>query len=290
MSMLLPNTLTARLAALAQRFGLGNQAPRRIFEKACQLRLPFAPLPKIEPSIWWQAGPPLQRLVELPRGALSGPVQEHKADAHAVLIRLVERKQHQLPSIDLRQVDGLNNGNVELPPTPSFEDYLASLHIRSVKIISYKDFIKAISLPLPRFLAGDPINLYRASWHGSRMFWCGEQHTEAFAAAISYARLRQLETTLPAEVTHYQLRPEGLAQLDMRYHVLAMPTQAWSDPAFMGLLLDTGIPYSRLKLLRNVGAPEFLMLPKDHVEATALGEGLRLVGATDVVRYLSALS
>ena len=68
-----------------------------------------------------------------------------------------------------------------------------------------------------------------------------------------------------------------------------MPGAAWSDPAFMGLLLDNGLPYARLALLRTHGAPEFLLLPKHNQEATALGEGLCLAGAPDVVKHLKTL-
>ena len=288
MSEMQPSPLSARLAAIAQRFGLGN-SPRRVLERASQLRLPFQQLHLPEDTIWWQSGPPLQRLVELPRGALSGPVQDDKAEAHAVLVKVVKRGEQRLFSFDLRQINGLCGGDHEPTPSPSFEDYLAGLDSRKVRIISYKDFIKAISLPLPRFLAGEPISLLRADWYGYRVFWNGEQHVEAFAASIAYARLRALEATLPAEITDYSLDPDGLAVLDERYHVLAMPAQAWSDPAFMGLLLDGGIPYSRLTILRNSGTPEFILLPKKHAEATALGEGLRLAGAADVVKYLRAL-
>ena len=117
----------------------------------------------------------------------------------------------------------------------------------------------------------------------------GDQHPEAFAASIAYARVRELEATLPAELTDYHLDSDGLDRLHERFHALALPVQAWSDPAFMGLLLDSRIPYSRLTLLRHPGAPEFILLPKKHADATALGEGLRLAGAPDVVKYLQAL-
>ncbi|MFC5698654.1 DUF6685 family protein [Pseudomonas sp. GCM10022186] len=289
MSQMQSPPLSARLAAIAQRFGIGK-SPRRILEQASQISLPFQPLPPFQNTIWWQAGPPLQRLVELPRSALSGPVQEDKAEAHAVLVGVVKRSEQQLASFDLRQVDGFCGSDHEPLPSPCFEEYLAGLHSRKVRIISYKDFIKAISLPLPRFLAGEPISLCRADWHGKRLFWNGDQHVEAFAASIAYARLRELEATLPADITEYRLDPDGLGLLHDRYHVLAMPVQAWSNPAFMGLLLDGGIPYSRLTFLRQAGAPEFILLPKKHAEATALGEGLRLAGAADVVRYLQALA
>ena len=70
--------------------------------------------------------------------------------------------------------------------------------------------------------------------------------------------------------------------------MLAMPPQSWSDPHFMDLLL-TGLPYARLSLLRDPGAPEFLLLPKRNPDSAALGEGLRLAGAPDVVAYLRQL-
>ena len=90
-----PSSLSSRLAALAQRLGLGGRAPR-LLESASQLRLPFQQLKPPAADIWWQNGPPLQRLVDLPRNALSGPVQEDKAQAHAVLIRVVELEQREL--------------------------------------------------------------------------------------------------------------------------------------------------------------------------------------------------
>ena len=36
-------------------------------------------------------------------------------------------------------------------------------------------------------------------------------------------------------------------------------------------------------------APEFLLLPKESPESNALGEGLRLAGAPDVIAYIAAL-
>lgn len=285
-----PSTLSSRLGALAQRLGLIGRAPRQILERASQLRLPFNPLPDIRDSICWQDGPQLHRLIDLPRSALSGPVQEDKAQAHAVLVRVVEVQQQQLASFDLRLIDGFSASNPEQILFSSFEDYASSQHCRQVRIISYKDFVKTIGQALPRFLAGESISLRQASWHGERLFWAGDHHGEAFACAIAYARRRELEVSLPAELSHYRLSTPGLAALHQHYHVLAMPGAAWSDPAFMGLLLDSGLPYARLSLLRSPGAPEFLLLPKHSAEATALGEGLRLAGAPDVVGYLQQLS
>lgn len=283
-----PPTLSSRLSALAQRLGLIGRAPRQILERASHLQLPFTPLPTVRESICWQDGPPLQRLVDLPRSALSGPVQEDKAQAHAVLVRVIEQEQRELASSDLRLIDGLNSGNAEQANCASFEQYSALPACRSVRIISYKDFLRSISLALPRFLAGDTINLRQADWRGARVFWSGELHPEAFACAVTYARRRALEVSLPAALTHYRLNLDGLADLQRRYHVLAMPTAASSDAAFMALLLDNRVPYARLSLLRGPGAAEFLLLPKHSAEATALGEGLRLAGAPDVLPYLQS--
>ena len=284
-----PSTLSSRLGALAQRLGLIGRGQRQILERASQLRLPFSPLPQLRESICWQDGPQLQRLIDLPRNALSGPVQEDKAQAHAMLVRVIETHEQQLSSFDLRMIDGLLTCNPLQANHASFEAFAASELCRQVRIISYKDFVKSISQALPRFLAGERITLRQASWRGDRVFWAGEHHSEAFACAIAYARRRELEVNLPAELSSYRLSEQGLSNLQQHYHVLGMPNAAWSDPAFMALLLDNGLPYSRLSLMGAPGSPEFLLLPKHSSEATALGEGLRLAGAPDVVGYLQQL-
>lgn len=283
-----PPSLSSRLTALAQRLGLIGRAPRQILERASHLHLPFVALPPLRESICWQDGPPLQRLAELPRGALSGPVQEDKAQAHAMLVRVIEQEQRELASFDLRLVDGLSGVSSEQAVCSSFEQYGTMPCCRTVRIISYKDFVRSISLALPRFLAGEQIQLRQADWRGTRVFWAGELHPEAFACAVAYARRRAMEVNLPAALTHYRLSPTGLSDLQRCYHVLAMPAAAWSEPAFMALLLDNRLPYARLSLLRGAGTPEFLLLPKQSAEATALGEGLRLAGAPDVLPYLQS--
>ena len=285
-----PSTLSSRLGALAQRLGLIGRGQRQILERASQLRLPFSPLPQLRESICWQDGPQLHRLIDLPRSALSGPVQEDKAQAHAMLVRVIEAQEQQLTSFDLRMIDGLSTCNPQQTSHASFEAFAASEPCRQVRIISYKDFVKAISLALPRFLAGERIILRQASWRSERVFWAGAHHSEAFACAIAYARRRELEVNLPAELNHYRLSEQGISNLQQHYHVLGMPNAAWSDPAFMALLLDNGLPYARLSLLGGPGSPEFLLLPKHSSEATALGEGLRLAGAPDVVGYLQRIA
>jgi len=285
-----PSTLSSRLGALAQRLGFIGRGQRQILERASRLQLPFTPLPPLRETICWQGGPPLQRLLDLPRSALSGPVQEDKAQAHAMLVGVIEAQEQQLTSFDLRMIDGISNCDPQQASHASFEAFAASELCRQVRIISYKDFVKAISLALPRFLAGERIILRQASWRGGRVFWSGDHHNEAFACAIAYARRRELDVKLPAAMTQYRLSEQGLTNLQQHYHVLAMPSASWSDPTFMALLLDNGLPYARLSLLGAPGSPEFLLLPKHSNEATALGEGLRLAGAPDVVGYLWQLN
>ena len=142
---------------------------------------------------------------------------------------------------------------------------------------------------LPKLASGAAVPLSCASWRGERLFWTGEQHNAALACAIVYARRRGLEMTIQADLSRYQISAPGLNALDQRFHMLAMPSQAWSDPAFMGLLLDGRLPYSRLSLLGTRSAAECLLLPKENAMASAFGEGLRLAGAPDVVDHLRRL-
>jgi hypothetical protein len=285
-----PPPRSSRLANLTQKLGLSGRSSRHVLERAAELRLPFEPLLRPSDSIWWNSGAPLQDLPELPRSALSGPVQDDKTAAHAALVRLIERHTEDIDSFDLRKIDGLTGTRGKMPPCTSLEDYLAGMAQRQVRIISYKDFIKAISLPLPNFLRGHPISLLQANWHGNRVFRDGEQHAEAFASAIVYARRREMEVSLPAELTTYRISQRGLKSLDINYHILAMPVQAWSHAPFMHLLVETGLPYARLSLKGYETANEFLMLPKHSTDAVALGEGLLLAGAPDVSAFLHMLA
>ncbi|SDT94756.1 hypothetical protein SAMN05216296_0804 [Pseudomonas pohangensis] len=285
-----PPTMSSRLANLTQKLGLSGRSSRNLLERAAELRLPFEPLTIPPESICWNSGAPLQDLPELPRSALSGPVQDDKSAAHAVLVRLIERHTEEIETFDLRQIDGLTCSKGNLPPCASLEQYLAGVAQRQIRIISYKDFVKAISLPLPNFLRGHQINLRQANWHGKRIFWSGEQQAEAFASAIVYARRREMEVHLPAELTTYQISQRGLKTLDISYHILAMPAQAWSHADFMRLLVDTGLPYARLSLKGYQTSTEFLMLPKHNTDAVALGEGLLLAGAPDVSAFLHQLA
>lgn len=283
-----PFSLTACLAALGRRLGLGHRASQPLREQAARLRLPFGPLPEVPNSIWWQDGPPLQRLADLPRGALSGPVQEDKAAAHEALRALVQVQERQVGEFDLRWVDGLGGTPEPGARFTRFEEYAASPACRNIRLISYKDFSRALGQALPHHASGETLYLRQANWRGERYFWSGEQVPQAFACAVAYARRRGLTIQLPATLCEYRLSRSGLDRLDAGYHVLAMPAAAWSDARFMRLLL-TGMPYARLALLRDSGGPEFLLLPRTQTDANALGEGLRQAGAADVGAWLRSL-
>lgn len=284
-----PTTLSSRLIGLAQRLGLAKQPTRQILEQASQVRLPFPVLSGVPESIWWDNGPLLHRLIDLPRGALSGPVQEDKAEAHAYLSALVRKDVQHFDALDLRSIDGLQGNPTELGDFNSFEQYAATEACRSIRIISYKDFLKVLQRPLPQFLNDHPVIINEAAWRGTRRFWAGEQQGDALACALAYARLRQLSISLPAEVHRYSLNNSALNALAEHFHMLAMPHQAWSDSNFMALLLNSRLPYSRLVLMRSSSANECLLLPKRNSDAHALGEGLRIAGAADFVPYLQSL-
>lgn len=281
-------TISSRFTALAQRLGLIGRGPRQILERASGLKLPFSDIPKREYTISWEQGIPWHYLLDLPRSALSGPVQEDKAHARSMLLKVVKVDQQSLSGFDLRMVDGLANCPPKHALLKSFEELAGTDYCRQARIISYKDFVKTISLALPRFLAGETINLQQASWQGDRVFWADDTNGDAFASAIAYARRRELEVNLPAHMTSYRLSSEGVSELNQHYHTLAMPAAAWSDPGFMALLLE--VPYSRLAFSGRSGATEILLLPKQSPEATALGEGLLIAGAPNVAAYLSTLS
>ncbi len=280
-------SMSQRLAAIAQRLGLGAADAHKVPERTRALALCFEAPQRSAGGIGWQSGAPLYRLIDLPRGALSGPVQEDKARVHAVLKKLVGRRSESLPSLDLRLIDGLCvRGVLADSQLPDFEALAASDACKRVRIISYNDFSRVLGLALPGYeRKSETLRLRQADWHGARLFWEDDNQACELASAIVYARRRGLEITLPAKIEHFSLLPDALRDLDERFHMLAIPTQAWSDAGFMGLLLDTGLPYARFGLF-NSETPESLLLPKDHPQARIFGEGLREIGAPDMVAYL----
>lgn len=284
---LLPAAWSSRVIALAQQLGLGKTRSTTIAQRTRQLRLPFCALPREVDSLWWHHCLPLDQLFELPRGALSGPVQEDKAQARSVLLQLVSQTLESRPTLDIRQIDGLCAlGGFE--QYSSFEALSASPEGRALRLISYKDLVRTLSRALPNHLVGETLQLKSANWLGSRLYWAGEQEQLSLACAIAYARRRELDIQLPAQISHYQLSAQGVQTFIEHYHAPAMPVQSWSDAGFMSLLLDSGMPYARLPLALPSGNFEFLLLPKNNADAHVLGEGLVQAGAPDLGHYLLA--
>ena len=203
--------MAQRLAAIAQRLGLGNADLHKVSQRTRSLALSFS-APASPPSgIGWQSGAPLYRLIDLPRGALSGPVQEDKARAHAALKKLVGSRLLELHDVDLREVDGLcTRGPLANSALPDFEAVAAGDAGRKVRIISYRDFGKALGQALPGFERGVELQLRRADWHGQRLFLELDNHTEAFACAVASARRRGLELRLPGRVRQFSLQGSAL--------------------------------------------------------------------------------
>lgn len=283
--------LTSRLASIARRLGLRAPAPgpHRPQGDSGDLKLPFPPLPEFHSSIFWEDNPPLEYLHELPRGALSGPTQEYKARAHSILSRVIQREVHAPQPYDLRGVGGFLAANPLGVPCPSFETFAATPACRSIRIISYKDFNRVMVSAVPGFkTSSTTVSLLQASWQGDRIFWAGEQNSEAFACAIAYARLRGLDLSVPCERILYRIDEAGLQALENGYHVLVMPGQAWSDQAFMAHLLNDGTPYARLRLPRH--NLELLLLDKQQPLSDSLGAGLKQAGAADFTLYLRRVS
>ncbi|MFC3607082.1 DUF6685 family protein [Stutzerimonas tarimensis] len=279
-------SLSSRLARLATRLGLTSRppAPQHARERIGKLKLEFAPLPAFHSSIFWSDNPSLEDLHELPRGALSGPTQEYKARAHAILVKLIRRESEPRDAFDLREVGGFLAPNPLGIPCPSFETFAATPACRAIRIISYNDFMRVMDTAVPGYKAAPRVTLLQANWQGDRVFWAGDGHGEAFACAIAYARLRGLDLSLPCEQVRYFIDEDGLAALERAYHVLLMPEHAWNDREFMRHLLEDGTPYARLRLQRH--NHEWLLLDKRLPRSDGLGIGLKKAGAADFCDYL----
>ena len=154
-----------------------------------------------------------------------------------------------------------------------------------MRIISYNDFTKVLGVALPGFERKTQLQLRSAGWHGERLFWDDDNHPCELANAVVYARRRGLEIVLPARIQRFALQASVLDELQRDFHMLAMPSRAWSDAAFMELLLETGMPYARFGLF-NSETPESLLLPRDNPASDAFGQGLQEAGAQDVITYL----
>ena len=287
-----PNSSSSLLSRLLSLFkGRANDSaaftPEHIAER---IKLTFSGLDRPQLSISWKSNLYFQHLYDLPRGALSGPVQEDKAEAHALLVKLVSKVIDTESVIDLRDIYGFSE---LLPGTERMQDletFAASEQCRHIRIISYRDFEKIITQAIPHFLSDQPINLRQASWLGTNLFWADEKLSCEFACAVVYARRRGLDLPKRTYISRYSLNIDVLQAVQRNYHMLIMPEQAWSDREFMAILLNSGSPYARLALSKEPYPTEVLLLPKRKQLSDNLGKGLKLAGAHDACEILLQLA
>lgn len=278
-------SLLSRLSTLFKGADSGSAtfSPDNI---AQHVKLPFVGLVTPSLSIGWKNNLNFQHLHDLPRSALSGPVQADKEDAHALLAILVTKVIDTEPVIDLRDIYGISQSLPGIETLQTLEDLAASVQCRQIRIISYRDFERTITQAVPHFLSDQPINLFQASWLGEHFFWAEEKHSYAFACAIVYARRRGLELPKHTYISRYSLNLDVLQTIHKNYHVLIMPEQTWNNRDFMAILLDSGSPYARLALTKGPAPTEVLLLPKHRQLSDNLGKGLRLAGAYDASEIL----
>jgi hypothetical protein len=285
------SSFLTKLGKMLQRTGSEEPTDQAVLKKASKIKLNFQPLPSLLPSISWLNKLPLQDLAGLPRGGLSGPVQEDKADVHSILVKLIDVKTRFYNQVDLREVNGICSYTSEDPEQTylTLEELSMTEEFRRVRIISFNDFSKAVAQFLPD--TNTPVELCRAAWHGPRLYWKGDKSNNILLTNIVvYARRRGLELMYPANITSYSVNEQALDELAKDYQVLNMPDEAWSNDAFMSLLLDTELAYSRLPMrINHKKVAEWILLPNNNPKSYALGFGLRLAGAYDVISYLRSI-
>lgn len=268
-------------------------ASRRIQRCLERLASAFTPLPTPSDSLWWDHGHPLHLLHGLPRAALSGPTQEIKDDAHALLSQLVVADTLPLPTFDLRALDGLCQ---RLPDAPleaaiHLEDLAALPAAREqARIIGYRDFQAALYRTLPKLSPEQPLKLRQANWRGSRFFLENEASTTlALASIVSYARIRGIAVEVPAQVQCLRLDPMAIDRLQAAFALYALPNAVWNHPDFIQVLLGLKLDYARLPLPAPGQDLEWLLLPNTVANARILGDILGRLGAAEVSGYLEQL-
>lgn len=112
-----------------------------------------------------------------------------------------------------------------------------------VWIISYKDFVKVLSLVLLCFINGDSICLCQVVWYGECLFWVGECQVCVFVVVIVYVCCCELELKLLVYLECYELEFGVLDELEQCYYMLWILIEVWFELIFMSLLLDIGLFY-----------------------------------------------
>lgn len=267
-------------------------ASRRIQRCLERLADAFLPLPAPSASLWWDEGHPLHLLLGLPRAALSGPTQEIKSRAHALLSQLVIADTQQVAALDLRAIEGLCQRLGDSAPDSAVQlEELAALPAarEQVRIIGYRDFQAALYRTLPNLSAEQPLRLRQAKWRGTRLFLENEAATTlAFASIIAYARIRGIAVEVPAQIQCLSLDQTAIDRLQEAFAVYALPNAVWNHPDFVQVLLGLKLDYARLPLPAPGQDLEWLLLPNEVASTRVLAEILERLGAAEVIGYLQA--
>jgi len=232
-------------------------------------------------SIWWQSTPKLHNLSDLKRSALSGPIQEIKAEIREKILKtfLVENINDR---IQLSNVSGLCANIIGDPNCSSFEDFVASDAGKKIKIISNKDFETNLNRALSN--TNNHLKIVSAEWFNSRLFWNNNKNAINFACAVVYAKKRKLDLSFESSIKHYYVSNRALSDLNTNYHILAMPNSAWRNHHLMDILFNEQLPYVRLPLLFDA-----LILPKKDATSYKLGCSLINAGAFDIIPIIKQL-
>ncbi|NLD15724.1 MAG: hypothetical protein GX665_11675 [Gammaproteobacteria bacterium] len=264
-----------------------SQASFSVDEVTGRLRLRFPHPEKPAPSIHWKHVLHLQQLVNLPSNALSGPVQEDKAQAYRYLKQIVSIESCALDSYDLRQLYGLNHTQDALLQYDSWEALSQAPQCKQVRIISIRDFNRTLSEALG---SNQHAELISTAWMPDHFYWASTDNSCQLASALVYARRRELPVNLPAHLHQIRINVLAVRELQQHYHMLGVPAEAWMDPDFMSFLTGHKTPYARFSMLNGPEAVQIILLPRDNPQSHTFGLGLLLAGAREITELLLQLA
>jgi len=243
----------------------------------------FSPPVINQHTIWWNAtNLKLYSLVDLPRNALSGPIQEAKAELRDKLIKTFLAENINT-DIDLRDLHGIYGNILSNTDHQSFEEFVKSDDCKKAGIISQKDLQSTLNR-IPNISNNKPLKLVSAEWLDNKLFWHGNKQIINLVCAVVYARKRKIELIYNANIRNYYVSRKSLIDIGTNYHVLAMPENAWRNHQLMSILFDEQLPYVRLPLLFDA-----LILQKRHQTSYELGIKLLQSGATDIIKVIEGL-
>ncbi len=239
-------------------------------------------------QVFFNRNLPLATFYALPSNALSGPVQQDKAKAHAYLKDLIQVEVLPLERFSICQINGLRTTPYVEQPVTDFAQLLATSELPNAGIISFSDFKNTLSQALPNLEQAPSINLTQASWLKGRAFWetNSSEKAHALASALQYAQLRQIDWDLPALLTRYTVIESALLALKHNYHALIIPEALWLNSEFMHVLVSNKLPYVRFNFLNKLKGIELLLLPKNTKLAKTLGYQLIKQGALELTQLL----